>query len=64
MLHLVREGRTMPALPPLSVELVLWGAAALVAGWIFTPLVFMILGLTRVRFRILGGPESLHPAGD
>ncbi len=54
----------MPELPPLTVESLLWGAAALVAVWIVGPLLLMALGLTRVGFRIVGGPEALEPAGD
>ncbi len=46
---------------PVSVEWLLWAAAALVAVWILTPLLFMMLGLTRVGFRILGGPETIQP---
>ena len=53
----------MSGLPSVSVEGLLWAAAGLVAAWIFVPLLFMTAGLTRVRFRILGGPETLEPAG-
>lgn len=54
----------MPGLPSVSIEWLLWGAAALAAAWVVAPSLLMMAGLTRVRFRILGGPEALQPTGD
>jgi hypothetical protein len=59
-----REGDAMnpPALDPLT--LILWGAAALVALGVLLPMVLAILGLTRVQFLSIAGPEAVERAGD
>ena len=53
----------MPGPLPVSVEW-LWCAAALVAAWVGLPMLFMMVGLSFVRFRLVGGPEALRPTDD
>jgi hypothetical protein len=54
----------MPWQLPDSLEMLLWPAAGLVAVWLCLPMLAMILGLSRVGCRIVGGPETLTPTGD
>jgi hypothetical protein len=54
----------MPAPLPEFAETLLWCAAGLMLAYVFLPMLFMVLGQTRVTFAILGGPESAQPDDD
>lgn len=54
----------MPGTLPEPAASLLWCAAALVAVWVCLPMLFMMLGLSWVRYTVVGGPEALEPTDD